>query len=730
MTTVHMIFNAHLDPVWLWSWRDGLDEVLNTSYYICNLLDRHPDIIYTRGEAWLYEQIQRIDPPLFKRIQEHVRAGRWSTVGGWYIQPDCNLPSGFAMERQIEIGRRQFSAFFGESSKVGYNVDSFGHSAALPDLMRRAGQEFYVMMRPGESEATLPACLFRWRGHADGAEVITFRIASDNCYCTPEGLNEQHIRAAISGLPAGISHTMCFAGVGDHGGGPTEEMIRWCRDHRNSIPGVELVFSSPSMYFAAIKDDVAKLPEVVGELQMHAVGCYSVHRSVKLAVRKAEHRLIQAESILRSSRIPAKEDDAVLEAAWKRLCFHHFHDTLCGTCTPSAYQDVDAQLGDILAAADDLAAYAFRKRVVEMADDPAQRIVLLNASDRAFEDYVEVEPFLEWTRWQPSWRLLDETGRPVPLQITAPESNVNGQTRLLFPVSAKPGQLQTFRIVDSGLSEEPHANAVTASHAALLNAEGPSLHLGEPGTMDFWLPKTLPLPLLALYDDPTDTWSHNADRFARANKKTAVWQEPTILDRGPLMSALCQNGTIGSSDLQIEWRIYQGRPWIECRLRVGWTEKLRILKLEWEVPWEISKREDGIMEGSLIRQADGCERPVRDWVRLELKTDGTPLHVAVVAPEIFSVDCESRRLAMTLLRSPAMAWHVPVLSPHPRSVYSDRGEHFFRFRFLAGENVTAAALDQIALAWQRPLLSAELTRGMLNRNLQAKYAPVRVNLNQ
>jgi len=728
--TVHIIFNAHLDPIWLWSWRDGLDEVLNTSYYICNLLDRHPDIIYTRGEAWVYEQIQRVDPALFKRIQEHVKAGRWSTVGGWYIQPDCNLPSGFAMERQIEIGRRQFSEFFGESPKVGYNVDSFGHSAALPDLMRRAGQEFYVMMRPGESEKALPARLFRWRGHVDGREVITFRIASSNSYgyCTPDGITEQHIQAAISELPADISHTMYFVGIGDHGGGPTEEMIQWCRDHRNSIPGVELVFSSPAKYFAAIKDDVAKLPEVVGELQMHAVGCYSVHRSVKLSVRKAEHRLIQAESVLRSSRTPAKDDVAALEAAWKRLCFHHFHDTLCGTCTPSAYQDVDAQLGEVLTAADDLATYAFRKRVVELADDPAQRIVLLNASERPFADYVEVEPFLEWTRWQPSWRLLDETDKPVMLQIIDPESNGDTQTRLLFPVSAKPGQLQTLRIVDSGLSEEPQPNAVTASHTALLSADGPSLHLGEPGTMDFPLAKKLPLPLLALYDDPTDTWSHNADRFARVNKKTAVWQEPKILDRGPLMSSLCQNGMIGSSELQIEWRIYQGKPWIECRLRVGWTEKRRILKFEWELPWEISKREDGIMEGSLIRQTDGCERPVRDWVRLELKTDESPLNVAVVAPEIFSVDCEPKRLAMTLLRSPVMAWHEPNPAPQSRSVYSDRGEHFFRFRFLADENVTAADLEHISIAWQRPLLSAELTRGMRNRNLRAKYTPVRVNL--
>jgi hypothetical protein len=110
---------------------------------------------------------------------------------------------------------------------------------------------------------------------------------------------------------------------------------------------------------------------------------------------------------------------------------------------------------------------------------------------------------------------------------------------------------------------------------------------------------------------------------------------------------------------------------------------------------------------------------------MELDRNEGPLDCAVVAPEIFSVDCEPRRFAMTLLRSPAMAWNKPGPAPHARSVYSDRGQHFFRFRFLAGENLTAADLDQIALAWQRPPLFAELTRGMRNRNLRAKYTPVR-----
>jgi alpha-mannosidase len=295
--TVHLIFNAHLDPVWLWSWRDGLDEVLNTSAYVCNLLDRHPDLIYSRCEAWLYEQIRLLDPALFRRIVRHVRAGRWSVVGGWYIQPDCNLPSGFALRRQIALGREWFQRQLGKFPQIAYNVDSFGHAATLPGYLREAGQPYYVMMRPQEHELALPARLFRWRGYTEGPEVTTFRIA--RAYCTPEGITAEHILAAVSELPAGVNDTMCFVGIGDHGGGPTESMIEWCRAHRDAFAGLKLVFSSPEKFFRAIRPAIRLLPLVVGELQMHAIGCYTVHRSVKVALRKAEHRLVQAEAALK-----------------------------------------------------------------------------------------------------------------------------------------------------------------------------------------------------------------------------------------------------------------------------------------------------------------------------------------------------------------------------------------------------------------------------------------------
>ena len=685
-------------------------------------MDRHPDIIYSRGEAWLYEQILRMDPSLFERVRRHIEAGRWSTVGGWYIQPDCNLPSGFALERQIALGQEFFREHFGQVPRIGYNVDSFGHAATLPEFMRKAGQSYYVMMRPQGDELKLPARLFRWRGYTGGPEVITFRIASS--YCTPEGFTPEHIRDSASELPEGISDTMCFIGIGDHGGGPTEEMIEWCRANRNSVPGLELEFSSPEKFFAAIQPDAAKLPLFTGELQFHAVGCYSVHRPVKNALRKAEHRLVQAETALKKWGIPPVEAAREVNLAWKQVCFHHFHDTLGGTCLPSAYEDVHAQLGRALAIAEDAATISLRRHLSGLKNDPAQRIFLFNASDHPFADYVEVEPWLEWTQWQPGWRLVDEYDELVAFQVLHGEAVGDNQARLLLFVAAAPGEVKVIRIVNGKNQVVQGPGGFSVAPNSLRLADGPAVHVGENGWLDLPEHGTLPLPRLTTYDDPSDTWSHGIDRYVRKNPQTVQWQPPALIEQGALRASLIQTGTLGSSAVLAEWRIYRDQPWVECLLRVVWMEQHRVLKLEWDMSSDISEHEDGIMGGSMVRPVTGAECPLRDWTRLTLRgNSGETAHLAVVAPEVYALDVEPYRAGLTLLRSCLMAWHAPATGDYPRGVFSDRGEHFFRFRFLSAGTLSAADLDRMAFDLQRPLLTADVTRGMKNRALKQKYTP-------
>jgi len=156
MKTVHMIGNSHLDPIWLWKRAEGIDAVLATARSACDRLDEYPELVFTCSASWFHRQIEEMDARLFARVRQFVRAGRWQLVGGMVIQPDCNLPGPESFARQLATGQAYFRRAFGRTATVGYNVDSFGHTAYLPRLLREAGIDSYVFMRPGPHEMDLP----------------------------------------------------------------------------------------------------------------------------------------------------------------------------------------------------------------------------------------------------------------------------------------------------------------------------------------------------------------------------------------------------------------------------------------------------------------------------------------------------------------------------------------------------------------------------------------------
>jgi alpha-mannosidase len=699
--TVHLILNAHIDPVWLWPWQAGLDEIIATCRSACDRLDANPDVIFTRGEAWAYRMVEEIDPELFARIRGHVAAGRWEIVGGWWIQPDCNQPSGNGLEMQIALGRDYFQSRFGQFPRIAYNVDTFGHAASLPGIMRRFGQDRYVMMRPQEHELSLPARLFRWCGFEGEEEVVVFRIARH--YGTGK-VREEHILTALEGLPEGISHTMCFIGLGDHGGGPTERQIAWCREHADSISGCRLMFSSPSRFFECVAGETGRLPLVTGELQHHAVGCYSVTRSLKVGVRKAEHLLAQAEL--------ADGDAAKLTAAWEAVCFNQFHDTLGGTCIPSAYPALEDQLGGARAAADEVVQTTLRKHLAQLPGDERQRLALWNLSDRNWRGTVALAPWTE-AKWEDTWRIVDADGTNVPYQLMQAEAATRFPPQVLLPVDIASGKLASLFIERHAQTEMP---TVAFSSDLLADEQGlASPHariVFEPETTLHWSDDFAIAPRLELNDDSTDTWAHGVGRIGMTVTARAKWDEARIVDRGPLMVSAVQHGTIGDSLLFAEWRLYAGDPAVELLLNIDWRARLHALKLVLPLPQNLKSHTDGIPGRALVRAPEPRERPVRDFSLLHLE-DGRDF--GIVCPDVFALEADAQAVSLTLLRSPFMAHHDPAKAEDtPRATLADQGLHAFRFRFIPGP--TVEILEDRAMAWNRPLVTADWTRGMQARS--------------
>ena len=147
-----LIGNAHLDPVWFWRWQDGFHEVKATFQSALDRLNEHKTFIFTCASAAYYAWVEENAPEMFGEIKRRVQEGRWVIVGGMWIQPDMNTPGGEALCRQLLYSKRYFMEKFNVDVQIGYNVDTFGHNAMTPMLLRKAGMDRYVWMRPGVHE--------------------------------------------------------------------------------------------------------------------------------------------------------------------------------------------------------------------------------------------------------------------------------------------------------------------------------------------------------------------------------------------------------------------------------------------------------------------------------------------------------------------------------------------------------------------------------------------------
>ena len=171
MKNVYLICNAHIDPMWLWEWEEGASTALSTFRSAVSFCEEYGAFVFNHNEVLLYKWIEEYEPELFERIKVQVQAGRWKVIGGWYLQPDCLMPSGEGFIRQIYEGNKYFEEKFGVDFKTAVNFDSFGHTRGLVQIMAKFGYENYLVCRPTKNEVDFPN-EFDWIGF-DGSKIRT-----------------------------------------------------------------------------------------------------------------------------------------------------------------------------------------------------------------------------------------------------------------------------------------------------------------------------------------------------------------------------------------------------------------------------------------------------------------------------------------------------------------------------------------------------------------------------
>jgi alpha-mannosidase len=425
---VHLICTAHIDPVWMWSWEEGLREAISTFHTAAQLLDEFPEFVFNHNESLLYEWIEEYDPPLFERIRRLVRARRWNITGGWYLQPDCNLPGGETLVRVILEGRRYFQEKFGVRPPVAYNFDTFGHPGSLPQLLNQSGFEFYIHCRPVESQMEIPAALYRWRG-VDGSEVMTLR-PDTGWYGTPNP--GQAMEQAHNGIRLAREtgrDTLVTWGLGDHGGGATRDDLLAFRALLQEFQDadIEVRHSTPEAYLTRMRAFFDELPVREGELQRTLSGTYTSVAVIKRQQRAVEALLTSAErwSAIAWWRTGVPYPSAALKAAWKRVMFNTFHDILCGSLLEGAIPGVMSTYGYAEETARRLIVKAQHALLPDVSPQPETiPLYVFNPHAAALRGPVGIN-FLAAYAPPPAkkpFSLYDDRGKPVACQTTGGES--------------------------------------------------------------------------------------------------------------------------------------------------------------------------------------------------------------------------------------------------------------------------------------------------------------------
>lgn len=349
--TVDVVGNSHLDVVWLWELAEGIDVLRNTWRTATKLLAKYPQMHFAGSSAYYYALLERDDPALLNSIQALVREGRWHLVGGWWVEADANLPSGESLVRQGLYGQRTLRRLFGRDAHVAWTPDTFGYPWTLPQILLASGLDGFVTQKMRWNDRNpWPASLdaFWWQG-PDGSRVLTYIP-----YGYDHDLDPDRLAAELDSTVSGgkIRRMLVLYGVGDHGGGPTMEMLERARDLRRVPTFPVLRETAPDSALARMRRDLPDGPTVRDELYLeYHRGAYTTNGAMKWWNRRMESLLSAAEAAATMSPLPYPR--AELGRAWELTLFNQMHDLLPGTSIRAVHAQAerDYRIADSIAIA-------------------------------------------------------------------------------------------------------------------------------------------------------------------------------------------------------------------------------------------------------------------------------------------------------------------------------------------------------------------------------------------
>ena len=724
---VHLVANAHIDPAWLWEWPEGAGEALSTFRQAAEFCEKRRGFVFCHNEALLYAWAEEHEPALFRRIARLVRQKKWHVMGGWYVQPDCNMPSGESFVRQALLGRRYFRAKLGVEPRTAVNLDPFGHTRGLVQILAKSGYSAYLCCRPGNKECPLPRDEFVWVGY-DGSEVLANRASAH--YCSVGGQERARLEKWLAENPDG-DLAIHLWGIGNHGGGPSRQDLDDLDALAAERPDLELVHSTPEAYFEDLEKRRATLPRREQDLNPWAVGCYTSMARVKQGHRRLENELFAAEKMITTAWLqglmPYPQDD--FGAVMRDLAFVQFHDILPGSAIPPAEEDALRTIGHGLETLARLKARAFFALAAGEPKTAADEIPLLVFNPQAYPvralvecEFEPWEPNLGKTPWTPR---VYARGKALPSQAEKEESNlsVEWRKRVVFEAELPAGRLSRFSCRLEQAAGEPAAGAAVKDGAvtvttpdltARIDARTGLLDAFAAGGTDLLEPGAF-RPLVIR--DNADPWGMKVRRFRNvagafvpaspeeaarfAGLRQGGLEPVRVIEDGAVRTVIEAIFAYGASRLAVHYKIPKRGAEIEVAVRVFWAERDAMLKLALAPRLRAPRFLGQVAYGADELVSNGDEAVAQKWLALVSEEDDAAL--TVINDGTYGSDWDGRELRLSLLRSPAYAadaWDDRLAVAGDRFIpRQDTGERTFRFWLNGGRRAARLeAVDREALA--------------------------------
>ena len=717
---ISAIGHAHIDVAWLWTLGQARRKSGRTFYNVIRQMEQFPEFIFAQSQPQLYDYVRQDYPDLFKAIQQRAAEGRWETMGGMWVEADCNLSGSESLARQFLLGRSFFRQHFGGGdSPVLWLPDVFGYAWNLPQLIKEAGLEYFFTIKIGWNLYNrLPYDSFWWQG-LDGTRVLThfsttpeldsIFASTYNASVTPAQVlgTWNNFQQKDAGRPGVNAPLLMAYGYGDGGGGPTRQMLENIRSMAN-FP------STPHIHPGRVDDFFRKLEREMGErlpvwnaelyLEIHR-GTYTTQGRNKRANRKSEFRLHDAEFLAALASLLAPDyayPHAELRQAWQLVCLNQFHDILPGSSVGPVYvesQQQYAQVHQASQAVNDSALQAIAATV-------GGEVLLANPTSFARRDLA----FWKGARPVDNRVVQRADGTPVSIQL------VEGGL-LLDAGELPPFSITPLSVVKVSFRPTPTTAPLEESHLAALsnrleneflrvelNAAGDISRIFDKHNGRDVLPEGGIANQFQAFEDRPHDWDawdidvYYDDKLFLAEPASQV----RVVEIGPLRATLEVHRKILNSEYVQRISLCYNSPRLDFDTTIQWQERHILLKVAFPLDVLAPVATYEIQWGNVQRPTH--RNTSWDWARFEtcaqkwvdLSEGG--YGASLLNDCKYGHDIRDNVMRISLLRATTL--------PDPEA---DQGEHHFAYSLLphaggwdANTIAEAYALNDPLIAWTNP----------------------------